>query len=79
VLFAVCAIAQDSSPNQQLANPQTTHSNQPLPRPRQPRKAPLQEFYAQGDSDWLDTGIDVAPGEHVVATAKGTMRYVGAK
>jgi len=71
----------DSSPNQQLANPQTTHSKQAVAvaPAASPEKRLSKNFTLKGDSDWLDTGIDVAPGEHVVATAKGTMRYVGAK
>ena len=32
-----------------------------------------------GDSLWTDTGIDLQPGEHVVITAKGTVRYADAK
>jgi hypothetical protein len=35
----------------------------------------LQEVQLTGDSSWVDTGIDVHPGEHMVATAKGTLRY----
>jgi LssY C-terminus len=34
-----------------------------------------QEVQLTGDSSWFDTGIDVRAGEHVVATASGTMRY----
>jgi len=34
-----------------------------------------QEVQLTGDSSWLDTGIDVQPGEHVVATATGSLRY----
>jgi LssY C-terminus len=71
----------DSSPNQQLANPQTTHSKQAVAAApaASPEKRLSKNFTLKGDSDWLDTGIDVAPGEHVVATARGTMHYVGAK
>jgi LssY C-terminus len=71
----------DTSPNQQLANPQTTHSNQAVAAApaASAEKRLSKNFTLKGDSDWLDTGIDVAPGEHVVATAKGSMRYVGAK
>ncbi len=69
----------DTSPNQQLANPQTTHRNQAVAPAASPDKRFSKNFTLKGDSDWLDTGIDVAPGEHIVATAKGTMRYVGAK
>jgi hypothetical protein len=34
-----------------------------------------QEIQLTGDSSWVDTGIDVQAGEHVVATATGTLRY----
>ena len=34
-----------------------------------------QEVQLTGDSSWVDTGIDVQPGEHVVASATGTLRY----
>ena len=34
-----------------------------------------QEVQITGDQTWLDTGVDVQPGEHVIATATGTLRY----
>jgi hypothetical protein len=34
-----------------------------------------QEVQLTGDSSWVDTGIDVHSGEHVVATATGNLRY----
>jgi len=34
-----------------------------------------QEVQLTGDSSWVDTGIDVQAGEHVIATATGTLRY----
>ena len=34
-----------------------------------------QEFQLTGDQLWVDTGITVQPGEHVVATATGKMHY----
>lgn len=34
-----------------------------------------QEVQLTGDASWLDTGIDVQPGEHVIATATGSLRY----
>ncbi|MHB8501694.1 MAG: LssY C-terminal domain-containing protein [Candidatus Acidiferrales bacterium] len=36
-----------------------------------------QEVQLTGDSFWLDTGIDVQAGEHVVVSATGKMRYAG--
>jgi LssY C-terminus len=71
----------DSPPNQLPADAQTTHSNQSVAAAPATgsQKRLSKNFTLKGDSDWLDTGIDVAPGEHVVATAKGTMRYAKAK
>src|SRR5438552_2469641 len=71
----------DTVPNQQLADPQIKLSNQPVAAAPAagPEKRLSKNFALKGDSDWIDTGIDVAPGEHVVATAKGTMRYANAK
>jgi hypothetical protein len=37
------------------------------------------DFTLKGDSAWTDTGIDVQPGEHIVATAQGQLRYADAK
>lgn len=34
-----------------------------------------QEVQLTGDQTWVDTGIDVQAGEHVIATATGTLRY----
>jgi hypothetical protein len=34
-----------------------------------------QEVQLTGDSSWVDAGIDVKAGEHVVATATGNLRY----
>jgi LssY C-terminus len=64
---------------EQLAVLQTTKSDQPLTAAPGVPKRLSKTFTLRGDSDWIDTGIDVAPGEHVVATAKGSMRYSSAK
>jgi LssY C-terminus len=72
----------DPMPNQQLAGPQTARDNQPVTAAASAagsEKRIAKNFTLKGDSDWIDTGIDVASGEHVVATAKGTMRYANAK
>jgi LssY C-terminus len=70
----------DPQPAQQLA-PQAATSAPPsaaLPAPGT-KKRLAKNFTLKGDSNWLDTGIDLAPGEHVVVTAKGTLRYTDAK
>jgi hypothetical protein len=38
-----------------------------------------QEVQITGDQAWVDTGIDVQPGEHAVVTATGALRYGDAK
>jgi hypothetical protein len=38
-----------------------------------------QEIQLTGDQHWADTGIDIEPGERVVLTASGTLRYADAK
>ena len=71
------AQSQADTPLQQLAGPQATTSV--AARIPGEKKRLSKNFTLKGDSDWLDTGIDVAPGEHVVVTAKGTLRYTDAK
>jgi hypothetical protein len=50
-----------------------------------PKETPLgkrrvsQEVQITGDQLWSDTGIDVQPGEHIVVTATGKLRYADAK
>src|SRR6266481_8789621 len=83
-LFCAATRAQsqaDTPPVQQLAAPRTATNSRPLAAAPalSAKKRLAKNFTLRGDSDWLDTGIDVAPGEHVVVTAKGTMRYTGAK
>jgi hypothetical protein len=36
------------------------------------KKRISRDLTLKGDSAWIDTGIDIAPGEHLVATAKGS-------
>src|ERR1700738_5481056 len=38
-----------------------------------------QEVQITGEQSWSDTGIDVQPGEHIVVTATGKLRYADAK
>jgi LssY C-terminus len=48
----------------------------PIDSPTPSRKLRVsQEVQLTGDSSWLDTGIDVQAGEHIVVTASGKMRY----
>jgi hypothetical protein len=38
-----------------------------------------QEIQITGEQSWTATGIEVKPGEHIVVSAKGTLRYADAK
>ena len=71
----------DTPPVQQLTAPRTATDTQPhaaVPAPSA-KKRLSKNFTLKGDSGWIDTGIDVAPDEHIVVTAKGTLRYTDAK
>jgi len=43
------------------------------------KKRVSQEIQLTGDQIWVDTGIDVQAGEHVLFTATGNLRYMDAK
>jgi LssY C-terminus len=83
-LYATPARAQlqgDVPPQQQLTHPQNTATTRPAPSTTAPtgKKRLSQDFTLKGDSIWTDTGIDLTPGEHVIVTATGKLRYVDAK
>jgi hypothetical protein len=84
ILFAAPARARvqdDPAPLQQPASPQSTAAAQKSSSTLAPaaKKRASKDFTLPGDSGWIDTGIDIAPGEHFVVTAKGTVRYPDAK
>jgi hypothetical protein len=83
---AAFLIVQFSCATPLCAHP--VHENALHPHQRQtPASAPnpsatarlSQELQLTGDSTWLDTGIDVQAGEHVLITATGSLRYADAK
>src|SRR5258707_8283455 len=43
------------------------------------KKRLSQEVQLSDEQSWIDTGIDVQAGEHVLVTATGKLRYVDAK
>ena len=45
----------------------------------QGKKRLSQEVQLTGDDTWIDTGVDVQAGEHVLVTATGKLRYADAK
>jgi len=68
-------------PPQGLANPPTAAKTQPVSSTAAPtgKKRLSKDFTLKGDSSWVDTGIDVAPGEHILLSATGKLRYADAK
>src|SRR5713226_5885924 len=64
-------IRQDTSPPAQ--------SPEVRKQPPSGKRRISQEVQITGDQSWSDTGIDVQPGEHIVITATGTLRYADAK
>jgi hypothetical protein len=80
--FAVCALPgipavplEDVvTPFGLSAPPRSAQGTAAAPAPLGQRRL-LQEVQLTGGSSWVDTGIDVQAGEHVVASATGTLRY----
>src|ERR1700674_2944040 len=64
-------VRQDSSPPAQSAD-----SRRQTPSGK---RRISQEVQITGDQSWSDSGIDVQPGEHIVVTATGKLRYADAK
>ena len=64
-------VRQDTSPPAQSSEVRT--------QPPSGERRISQEVQITGDQSWSDTGIDVQPGEHIVITATGTLRYADAK
>ena len=73
-----CVQLVGDSPPPQQGTSATDASGQPALKPTG-RKRFAKDFTLKGDSIWTDTGIDLKPGERVVVTAQGTMRYADAK
>jgi hypothetical protein len=71
----------DTPPPQQLTNEQPAAKAQASTSKPAPvgKKRFSKDFALKGDSVWTDTGIDVHAGDHIVVSAKGTMRYADAK
>jgi len=67
-----------ASPQQQPSAKQESH-NPAATQTQQGKKRLSQEVQLTGDESWIDTGIDVQAGEHVVITASGKLRYADAK
>ena len=81
VAFPSCLVAQlvrDSpTPPQSSAKQEAQNSSALLAPPGKKRLS--QEIQLTGEETWLDSGIDVQAGEHVLLTATGKLRYADAK
>src|SRR5215469_16071605 len=66
---------------QEAAPPQQASAKQNTPGAQTPsgKKLISQEVQLTGEESWIDTGIDVQPGEHVLITATGNLRYADAR
>ena len=53
----------------------TCGAQDPAATPAAAKLRVSQEVQLTGDQTWVDAGIDVQAGEHVIATATGTLRY----
>jgi hypothetical protein len=89
MVFGLFALVCPGAARAQLEGdtpPQLTNS-QSAPKTEVPSTVPLpsgkkrlsKDFTLKGDSAWTDTGIEVQPGEHMLISATGTMRYADAK
>src|SRR5229473_564994 len=58
---------------------QPAQSSEVRTQPPSGKRRISQEVQITGDQSWSDTGIDVRPGEHIVVTATGELRYADAK
>jgi LssY C-terminus len=67
-------VREDATPPPKASAQDAAAGAKPLGTPRL-----SQEFQLTGDVTWLDTGIDVQAGEHVLITVAGTLRYLNAK
>jgi hypothetical protein len=63
-----------------VAAPQPSPQTAANPTPTPPGKKRLsQEVQLTGEESWIDTGIDVKAGEHVLINATGKLRYADAQ
>jgi len=69
--FARAQLVRDSNAPQPQAN-----ANSQTP---QGKRRLSQEVQLTGEETWVDTGIDIQPGERILITATGNLRYADAK
>jgi LssY-like putative type I secretion system component LssY len=76
--LAAQLVRDNPTPPPQVSAKQPGQNSSALPVPSG-KKRLSQEIQLTGEETWLDSGIDVQPGEHVLLTATGKLRYADAK
>jgi LssY C-terminus len=85
LLFSAIIVLLPLSPDSLNAQLVRQDDTSQAPSPEAQKQAPsgkqrvAQEVQIAGEQSWSDTGIDVQPGEHIVVTATGKLRYADAK
>jgi hypothetical protein len=72
-------VRQDNTPPPQQVPAKPDSQNPASSQTPQGKKRISQEVQLTGEASWLDTGIDVQAGEHMLVTATGKLRYADAK
>jgi len=68
-------LVRESTASPQLSPQEQSNATQTPPG----KKRLSQEVQLTGDESWIDTGVEVQAGEHVLITATGKLRYADAK
>jgi LssY C-terminus len=71
-------VRESAAPPQQVSAKPGSQNPASAQTPQGKRRL-SQELQLTGEESWIDTGIDVQAGEHVLITATGKLRYVDAK
>jgi hypothetical protein len=78
ILLAQLVRENSAPPSQHLTASQESQNASSTQTPAG-KKRLSQEVQLTGDASWIDTGIDVQAGEHVLFAATGKLRYADAK
>src|SRR5713226_4977012 len=71
-------VRENAAPPQQVSAKPASQNPVSAQTP-QGKKRLSQELQLTGEESWIDTGIDIQAGEHVLITATGKLRYSDAK
>src|SRR5260370_8514257 len=73
------AAGDDPPPPQQKTSTKQDPQNPASVQEPPGKKRLSQELQLTGENSWIDTTIDIQPGEHALITATGKLRYADAK